>query len=735
MIFSNTASEHDEHLKCTLKCLKDHGITLNDGKCQYKQRSLQFLGRILSDEGISPLPSTVEAIKNAPVPHDKTSLRSFMGLTNFYRNFIPDAASISPCLYDLLKENEQFVWSDKHQKEFEMLKSRLSECVPLAFYDSNVDTKTYLTTDASGHGISAYLSQVNDEKVERPVYFLSRKLSPNEKNYSVSEKEFLAVLWSIERLHQYLYGRPFTVRTDHQCLRQLLTNGVEGGSAPCRVIRWATKLLQYNFDVKYIPGKENKVADALSRVPVTSKDSSVELFAVSVHPKSDAPVTLTELRNETDSDDVMQSLKQYILSGWPNRVSKVPECIRPFWNIRNELSIVNDIVFRGERYVIPTSLQEKIICFAHEGHQGITKCKSRIREMYWWPNLNSSVETKLRHCNCCVETPRDTPVQVSNFIHEPWYQLAIDIKGPVYDTQHRPCYILVMIDCFSKYVTTKVSQNVNSAKIIEFLQNIFTVFGYCTKLTTDNGPQFISHDFREFLKSVGIVHIRSSLYNPQSNGVVERVNKNLKKLIDTTEFSNFSELQKVVDNYVLNYNTTVHSTTGKSPCDVMFSFSAKSKLNIVKCDSEYSTKTDQEFTARSQRRADYANERRRPSNSLPYKVNDYVFTKRGGIRKLVKQIGPFTFRLDNGFSINSRNILRRAKSEEIDDFNGYAFIPVNSSTHECPINIDNIPETVIPVTNSLPNVVHEDPSVTESHSPRRRSSRERRQPSYLKDYV
>ena len=138
-----------------------------------------------------------------------------MGLVNFYRNFIPDAAQISASLCNLLKDNTTFRWTDVHQAEFQLLKQRLSDAVPLAFYDSDVDTPTYLTTDASGYGISAVLTQVCKEtKVEKPVYFLSRKLSENEKSYSASEKEFLPVLWSIERLHQYLYGRPFTVRTE-----------------------------------------------------------------------------------------------------------------------------------------------------------------------------------------------------------------------------------------------------------------------------------------------------------------------------------------------------------------------------------------------------------------------------------------------------------------------------------------------------------------------------------------
>ena len=223
---------------------------------------------MLSSEGISPLPKTLEAIFEAGTPHDKQSLRSFLGLVNFYRNFIPNAADLCAPLYDLLKSNTSFVWSEKCQADFVKLKSVLADFVPLAFYDSDVNTPTFLTTDASGYGISAVLTQISKETgEERPVYFLCRKLTENEQAYSVSEKEFLAVLWSVERLHQFLYGRPFTIRTDHQCLKQLLLNGVQGGFAPCRVIRWATKLLHYNYEVQYIPGKQNFVADALSRIP------------------------------------------------------------------------------------------------------------------------------------------------------------------------------------------------------------------------------------------------------------------------------------------------------------------------------------------------------------------------------------------------------------------------------------------------------------------------------------
>lgn len=722
LVYGRTLDEHNRNLDLTLKCLDEYGITLNESKCQYRQTSVQFLGRILSSEGISPLPKTLEAIRRAEVPQNKQSLRAFMGLVNFYRNFIPNAAMISSNLYELLKDNVHFTWTDVHQREFEKLKLALQNFVPLTFFDCDIRTETFLTTDASGYGISAVLSQKDSNGVERPVYFLSRKLSDNEKVYSATEKEFLAVLWGVERLHQYLYGRSFTIRTDHQCLKQLLCNGIEGGSAPCRVIRWATRLLYYNYSVEYLPGKQNIVADALSRVPHKAGDSHLELFAVDLLWEQPTPLSFQELKEATSDDDCLQAVVKLMKNGWPDRVSRVPEIARDFWIIRNELSFMNDVLRRNEKFIIPASLRDKVMNFAHEGHLGISKCKSRIREFFWWPHLNQSVENQLRSCSCCHEVLRDSPVQIPNYVNKSWHQLAIDIKGPVYDSANRPLYVMVLIDCYTKFVMTKATTSITSKTVIQFLSNAFSIFGNCTILTSDNGPQFISHEFVTFLRGRGIIQRRSSVFNAQSNGVVERFNKNISKLVDNTDFSNCDSLQQSLNIYVQNYNATKHSSTEFSPSDLMFKFSVKTNLNMITdSDSAISTEAGQNLHKNCERSANYANDRRRPRWKVPFSVGDYIVTKQGKTRKLVSQMGPYTFKMSDGFSVNVRNIARKAKMIE----NNELEIPIRqdisfpSDFTECEIS-----------PNSEETRARNDRGCSI-----RKSSRDRRAPAYLRDFV
>lgn len=741
LVFGSTQEEHDCCLNTALDKLREYNLTVNESKCEFSKMKLKFLGRMISGDGVAPLPDTVKAIQDAASPHNKQSLRSFLGLFNFYRNYVPNASNISAPLFDLLRDNVQFIWTEELEGVFRLLKSRLLKCVPLKFFDTHPSTPTFVTTDASGDGIAAVLTQQDSTGTEKPVYYLSRKLSSVEQTYSATEKEFLAVLWGVERLHQFLYGRPFVVRTDHQCLRQLLTNGVEGGSAPCRVIRWAMRLLYYNFQVEYLPGKKNFVADALSRLP-SDDHTEMHLYTVKMSLPADTPVSLTELQLHTSQDSTLQKVVTMIQHGWPHAKAKVEHLLQEFWNVRNDLSYIDGVIYKNEKSVIPSVLRNKIISLAHEGHLGMSKCKSRIREYYWWPYLNRNVEQKIRECQCCREPVRDSPVQVPHYRNVPWHQIAIDIKGPVRDKNHRPIYIIVMIDCYTKFVVTKVVPSVNSRTIIEFMNSVFSILGHCTIVTSDNGPQFVSIEFSDYLRQLGIIHRRSAVYNPQSNGCVERVNRNLQKVLENSSLTNASQIQEEIDTYVLNYNATQHSSTDKTPADMILSFKMKTKLTCKSYTESALTTEGEHLKMMQERRAKYANERRRPNTKNIFEVGDEVITKAGLVRKLTQQVGPFTFRMNDGYTINTRSIKKKLRQNET-----VPTINSDNSENTAQPNEEAYNWILIPGSAERLNNENDGPSVEMDHTPfqgatpvhrsgePRKPSRRKKTPSYLGDYV
>ena len=268
--------------------------------------------------------------------------------------------------------------------------------------------------------------------------------------------------------------------------------------------------------------------------------------------------------------------------------------------------------------------------------------------------------------------------------------------------------------------------SVTSVQITQFFNGIFALFGHPTFLTSDNGPQFISHSFKSYLRKRGIIHRRSAVYNPQSNGVCERVNKNIKKLLNSVEITNIFGLQEELDRYAMNYNATHHSTTGKPPSDLMLLFKMRTRLNVVMDENEelFDADVSDRIASRSQKAADYANARRRPTFENKYRVGDSIVTKQGRVRRIVSQVGKYSFKLDDGFCVNVRNI--RSKTSMPDPTDMFNVFPPTT-----PIVTDTV-EDVVPYPAISEEDVVEHPAV---HSPPRRSTRPKRFPSHLKDYV
>ncbi|KAJ8018291.1 hypothetical protein HOLleu_43793 [Holothuria leucospilota] len=476
--------------------------------------------------------------------------------------------------------------------------SYTSNKIPLlGYFDTNVSfqersarIRTYVTRQGStlvGYGIGAIMTQMIDGQ-ERIVSCISRKLSEAERKYSTGEREALACVWAIERWHTYLWGRHFTLRTDHQALVTLLsTSGT--GHRPMRIARWGSRLLHYNFTVEYKPGNQNKISDALSRLPLDSDNLQLQIdedvHAVCEIVLNDSCITKEQLREATNADVLLKEVSKYIISGWPKKSSDVSAEILPYFRIRDSLSIHHDIVFKGERVVIPSELVKRIIQFGHEGHQGIVRTKQRLRQLYWWPNMDDVIMQTIKDCTVCqnhdkTARVRTAPMQPVPLPTSSWKKLAIDIVGPD-STAPRDCrFAITLIDYYSKWPEVAFCHQVTAHDVIDVLTTIFSREGFPEEIVTDNGPQFTCNEFETYLQERNIKHRFSAIYHPQGNSEIERFNRVLNDSVQTAKLTR-RNLKLATREFLAVYRSTPHATTGVEPSILLHGRHLKTKLDIT----------------------------------------------------------------------------------------------------------------------------------------------------------
>ena len=378
----------------------------------------------------------------------------------------------------------------------------------------------------------------------------SRKLTPSEQKYSTGEREALACLWAIERWHTYLWGREFELVTDHKPLITLLSS-FGTGHQPMRIARWSARLLNYNYTVKYKPGEENAVADALSRLPVEVTEDSCypdareEFGSVCNIVFDESGISKSDFSESCTSDEVYTSVANYIVKGWPVDQRHIEKNLLPYYRIREELSLHEDIIFRGDRVVVPTDLQCGLVDKAHEAHQGIVRTKQRLRQLYWFPKMDSLVQEKVKHCVICkahdkTAITRTPPMQSVPLPSKPWQKLGIDIVGPDDSTNQDCRFAITLIDYYSKWPEVAFVRTVTTDSVIEFLLTVFSREGFPEEIVSDNGVQFTSHKFQKFLSDRNIKHTKSAVFHPQGNSEIERFNRVLGDTIQTARLENKS---------------------------------------------------------------------------------------------------------------------------------------------------------------------------------------------------
>jgi hypothetical protein len=593
LVYGRNVAEHDERLRRVLDRLVEYNATVRRDKCVVGAAAVDFNGHHISASGVRPLLSNVEAIQNIPVPTDQKQLLRFVGMASYYLKFISGFAELCEPLRRLMKADAVWNWSPECQRCFTELKRRLT-CPPvLAHFDTLAST--VVTCDSSSVALGACLSQQHHDG-ERPIAFASRTLSPAERKYSASEREALACLWACEHWNYYLYGRVFKLVTDHQSLKTLLTTG-GSGHRPLRLHRWSDRLFQYSFTVSYRPGRLNVVADCLSRASAdvpevgisTSADNEEdpevgEIQTIFGHVATSV-MTLTSVAAATAADPDLQTVMNYINTGWPSQKSEMASEIRVYYNLRIELSVVGQCLLRGSRVVIPSTLRQSLLELAHEGHPGVSRMKSKCRESIWWPGIDADVERAVRDCQACIISgksvrPSPGPLHPVPRPAGPWRKLSLDIAGEFHVAPRSHRFMLVLVDYYSKWPEAATCEYVTSASVISFLTQIFDRFGLVEEIVTDNGPQLVSAEFEAFLSSLGIRHSRSALYNPQAQAEVERFNRVMKDGLKTG-LADGKDFQTAIRQTLATYRTTPHCTTGVTPASLMLAFPVRTPLTLL----------------------------------------------------------------------------------------------------------------------------------------------------------
>ena len=383
-------------------------------------------------------------------------------------------------------------------------------------------------------------------------------------------------MFGLKKFHKYLYGRHFTIITDHKPLVSLFSDKKQvPTTASPRVQRWAVTLRGYEYDIVYRLGRDHDNADALSRLPlpVTTKIAAEEtVFLLSEVETS--PLTAAQISNWTHRDPVLAHVKEYLLRGWPQ--GRDDPDLLPYKLKKDELSVQDGCVLWGARVVIPPQGRAQVLDELHETHPGICRMKALARSYVWWPSLEKDLEAVVQTCNTCQihrNAPASAPLHPWEWPDQPWRRIHIDYAGPFMGKM-----FLIVVDAHSKWIDAHIMSSTTSGSTINKLREIFAVHGIPEIVISDNGSNFTSEEFAVFMRQNGINHKTTAPYHPSSNGLAERavqtIEKGLEKMSGDTVAT---KLQRVL----FRYRMTPQSTTGKSPAEMLMGRKLRSRFDLM----------------------------------------------------------------------------------------------------------------------------------------------------------
>lgn len=556
IIVNEDFEEHMKVLSTVADRLKGANLSINFEKCGFCLHNMRYMGYIVDQAGLRPDPEKISCVLKVPLPNTVTELRRFLGMAGWYRRFIKDFAELSAPLQDLLKgggKGRKLAWEEKAKLNFEKLKLKLVSAPLLQPPDFRKEF--IISCDASDGCIGGVLSQYSDEdpKQDRPIAYASRKLRGPEMHYSTTEKECLSVVFCLERFMEFVEGSEMTVYTDHSALTWLFKQKELSG----RLARWVLSLQQHHMKIKHLKGKNNVVADAISRFPICQILEMVQLLDF-IQPTGDLwyENLLQEVRNGN-----ARSRRYKEMDG----------------------KLFYDPHVKGRRLtnwkwklVIPLGNRKSVLQECHDdpksAHLGVQKTIDRVLDRYYWPGLSRDVREYVKLCEVCKTTKHDNirpPGMMGKYrhAHTPWQLISTDLLGPFPRSKKGNCYLLLFSDWLTKYPCIIPLKNGTAKNVTSNMENrIFLEYGVPQAVIMDNGSQYSrSNEVKALLKKYGIDRLWSNcIYHPQSN-FTERHNKDLNAALRAYVRNNHKNWDEHLPEIALALRTAVNSITKYSP--------------------------------------------------------------------------------------------------------------------------------------------------------------------------
>jgi hypothetical protein len=619
LVYSRTLEEHEQHLRQVLQRLREKKLYAKLSKCCFFRQEVEFLGHFVGRAGIRMVEGKVAAVERWPTPTTQKEVEQFLGLAGYYRRFIADFSKIASPLSQLCgtlrkvtgaaatstrrtPPKKLFKWGDLQQQAFEQLKAAVASAPCLAIPDPQREFIVH--TDASGYATGAVLMQQFDEGL-RPIAFLSKKMTKAEKNYPVHEQELLAILNALRAWRHYLGGRRFTVLTDHQSLQYVSTSVM----ATPRQVRWASWLSEFDFDIRYSPGRANIAADALSRGAAAGSSSDTvqqhqmdngggeqhRLQVVTSQPQAAAAAATA-----TQERLLIHAIND--LAPLPVRIRRAAAADVDYQTLmtltREQLGakrLVREggLLYRdGIQLVVPNSstLRTWLLSSAHDtllgGHHSAVATAAWLAERVWWSDMSDTVARYVRGCEQCQRNKPDLsgrqgmPLSIDT-PRAPWEVICMDFIGPLPRTVRENDLVMVVVDKLTRWVYYLPTRSTASAQEVFSLLDRFVLANHDTprQIISDRDTRFTSRFWEDLWASMRTELKRSTSFHPQTDGQTERANRTLIEQLRSHVDEHQGDWDLLLPQLQRANNSVINFSTGFSPFEMNYGRKMRSELD------------------------------------------------------------------------------------------------------------------------------------------------------------